>query len=121
MRAFRPRGLQIWRTQFKDRPFVCTIKSRGRTGAAIRSRLMAMTPHQQQPVLAEWALGRAANFPPARAIPPEPSAPPSILKRGRPPRALRRSKKSQAWLAKRAADREAREIARCLRSKGTKK
>jgi hypothetical protein len=39
------------------------VKSRGRTGAAIRSRLTRLSAEAQQPLLRSWARGHAVEMP----------------------------------------------------------
>lgn len=69
MRAFRPKGVTIYRAKAADDPryhgivYFCTLKSRGRSGADIRSRLMRLSDHyKREPILREWLLGRAVEI-----------------------------------------------------------
>jgi hypothetical protein len=69
MRAFKPKGVTIYRSKaddnglrLRDPEFTCTIKGRGRTGASTRSRLMRLSAGQRDPILREWARGRAVEL-----------------------------------------------------------
>jgi hypothetical protein len=63
MMVRRPRGVTIWRVRDKRCPLRCTIRSRGRTGAAVRQRLQTLTVEQQQPILSAWWGGGAVRLP----------------------------------------------------------
>lgn len=72
MNSTKPRGVTIWRfivqqgltiSAAPGYAYRVSIKSRGRTGARIRSRLARMPYEQQRPILAAWFDGKAAEFP----------------------------------------------------------
>lgn len=109
MRIFKPKGVTIlrrkpdrwtdplrWRGPFFD----CLIKSRGRTGADVRSRLMALTLEQRQPILEAWSKRQCADFPEQRPAPTVRETAP----RHRPiPRAIRRADRMRAYFKRKAA------------------
>lgn len=69
MRAFKPKGVRIWRhiradqLTFMGPRYELQIKSCGRTGAALRSRLQRMTPAEIDPIANAWWHGCVADFP----------------------------------------------------------
>lgn len=72
MRCFKPRGLRIHRYICRRylslgggrgvERFACTVKSTGRTGAAVRAAFVRQPEHVQQRILADWAKGHAAEI-----------------------------------------------------------
>jgi hypothetical protein len=65
----QPKGLSIsWRVApglvlvgLPHKAFRAAVKSRGRTGAAMRSRFLRATCSQQQQAMLDWGLGRSTE------------------------------------------------------------
>ena len=69
-RVFKPRGVTIYGRRGRSRitgkveivHFSCTVKSKGRTGARARQRLMGLRDMARQSVLRDWAAGRPTTL-----------------------------------------------------------